>query len=159
VDLGLPKEANMASEITLYTKDGDWKADVEAWKNNFLFYKSIGTQATVYHREKTKNIWGNTVTDWVEKKASSIHIRNVYHGSGPGSATREKTCAQASSCELKEWAVGVTITLPADSVSDVGGGAILDIDSVDGTVTIGVHDEVLTGQVSASSVFSDSSIW
>ena len=34
--------------------------DVEAWKNNFLFYKSIGTEVHVYHREQTKNIWGST---------------------------------------------------------------------------------------------------
>jgi hypothetical protein len=149
----------MASEVTLFTKNGDWKVEVEAWKNNFLFYKSIGTQATVYHREQTKNIWGSTVTDWVEKAASQIHIRNVYHGTGPGVATREKICSNTSYCELKEWAVGVTISLPADSVTDVGGGAILDLDSVDGTVTVTVGQEVLTGNVSASSVFSDSSIW
>ncbi len=149
----------MASEITLYTKSGDWKVEVEAWKNNFLFYKSIGTQATVYHREQTKNIWGSTVTDWVEKPASQIHIRNVYRGTGPGSATREKTCRSASYCELKEWAVGFTINIPADSVTDVGGGAILDVGSVDGTVTVSIGQEVLTGAVSASSVFSDSSIW
>lgn len=149
----------MASEMTLFTKKGDWKVDIEAWKNNFLFYKSIGTQATVYHREQTKNIWGSTVTDWVEKLAPSIHIRNVYHGSGPGSATREKTCNNASYCELKEWAVGFTINIPPDSITNVGGGAILDVDSVDGSVTVRVGDEVLSGQVSASSALGDSSIW
>ena len=149
----------MASEITLYTKKGDWKVDIEAWKNNFLVYKSIGTQVSVYHREKTKNIWGNTVTDWVKKPASLIHIRNVYRGTGPGSATREKSCRNAKSCELKEWAVGFTISIPPDNITDVGGGAILDIDRVDGTVTVNIADEILTGEVSASSAVSDSSIW
>lgn len=149
----------MASELTLFTKAGDWKADLEAWKNNFLFYKSIGTQVSVYHREQTKNIWGNTVTDWVSKAATSISIQNVYRGSGPGAATRSKTCNNASYCELKEWAVGVTITLPPDSVTDVGGGAVLDIDSVTGTVNVVIGGEVLRGEVSASSVISDSSIW
>ncbi|MBK6660963.1 MAG: hypothetical protein IPM80_05080 [Proteobacteria bacterium] len=149
----------MASEITLFTKAGDWKAEVEAWKNNALVYKSIGTEVTVYHREQTKNIWGNTVTDWVRKAASSISITNVYRGSGPGAATRSKTCNSASYCELKEWAVGVTITLPADSFDDVGGGAILDLDSVTGTVSVVIGSEVLRGEVTASSVLSDSSIW
>lgn len=153
------QEVSMASEITLYTNSGDWKVEVEAWKNNFLFYKSIGTQAAIYHREQTKNIWGSTVTDWVEKSASLIHIRNVYRGTGPGSATREKTCRNASDCELKEWAVGFTINIPADRVTDVGGGAILDIDSVEGTVTVNIGEEALTGVVSASSALSDSSIW
>lgn len=149
----------MASEITLFSRAGDWKADVEAWKNNFLFYKSIGTQVSVYHREQTKNIWGNTVTDWVSKAASSITIQNSYSGTGPGVATRVKTCNNASECELKEWAAGVTITLPPDSVTDVGGGAILEIDKVAGNVTVVVAGETLRGEVSASSVLSDSSIW
>jgi hypothetical protein len=149
----------MASEITLFTKSGDWKADVEAWKNNFLFYRSIGTQVSVYHREQTKNIWGNTVTDWVSKAASSISIQNVYRGSGPGVATRSKTCNNASECELKEWAAGFTLTLPPDSVTDVGGGAILELDSVTGTVVVVIGGESLRGEVTASSVLSDSSIW
>jgi hypothetical protein len=149
----------MASEATVYTKKGDWKVEVEAWKNNFLFYKSIGTQATVYHREQTKNIWGSTVTDWVKKQATLITIHNVYRGSGPGTATRDKSCRNASYCELKEWAVGFTISIPVDSVTSVGGGAILDIESVDGTVSVNIGQEVLTAQVSASSVVSDSSIW
>jgi hypothetical protein len=149
----------VASEITLFSKNGDWKADVEAWKNNFLAYKSIGTQVSVYHREQTKNIWGNTVTDWVSKAANAISITNVYKGTGPGAATRSKVCQNSSYCEEKEWAVGITISLPADSITDVGGGAILDIDSVTGTVSIVIGNEVLSGVVSASSIFSDSSLW
>ena len=150
----------MASEITLFSKNGDWKADVEAWKNNVLFYKSIGTQVSVYHREQTKNIWGNTVTDWVSKAANAISIVNVYKGTGPGAATRSNVCNNASYCEEKEWAVGVSITLPPDSITDVGGNAILDIDSVTGTVSIVVGgNETLSGVVSASSIISDSSIW
>jgi len=149
----------MASEITLKTKDGEWKAEVEAWKNNFLFYKSIGTEVTVYHKEKTKNIWGQTKTDWVKKAASSIHIRNIYSGSGPGAATREKTCRSSSYCELKEWAAGVNITIPVDSPTDIGGGAILNIEKVESTVSIQIGSEILTGQVSASSAISDHSLW
>ncbi|MDH3336848.1 MAG: hypothetical protein OER22_01740 [Gammaproteobacteria bacterium] len=149
----------MPSETTLFTRDGNWKAEVEAWKNNFLFYKSIGCQVTVYHREETKNVWGNTSTDWVKRAADSIFIRNRYSGSGPGVATREKTCNEASYCELKEWAVGITVTIPPDGIDDVGGGAILEIDSVDSSVSVRIERETLTGEVSASSAFGDSSIW
>lgn len=149
----------MASEATVYSSDGDWKIEVEAWKNNFLVYKSIGTEVNVYHKEKTTNIWGSSVTDWVKKAASSIHIRNVYSGTGPGNVTREKTCNNASYCEQKEWAVGVTITLPLDDATDVGGGAILEIDKVEGDVSVTIGHEVLRAHVSASSAFSDSSIW
>jgi hypothetical protein len=150
----------MANDVTVFSRAGDWKADLHAWKNNFLVYKSIGTEVTVYHREQRKNIWGNTVTDWVQKPASLIEITNVYHGSGPGAATRQKSCQSASYCELKEWAVGVSITVQTDTGdTSAGGGATLDIDSVDGTAIIVIANERLSGQVSASSALSDNSIW
>ena len=150
----------MANDVTVFSKGGDWKAEIHAWKNNYLFYKSIGTEVTVYHREQTKNIWGSTVTDWVEKPATTIEITNVYHGSGPGVATRQKACPNSSYCELKEWAVGVNITVQTDSGdTSVGGGATLDIDSVNGSAVVIIGDEQLAGQVSADSALSDNSIW
>lgn len=149
----------MSSEVSVLSKDGSWKADVEAWKNNFLAYKSIGTQVTVYHREPHKNVWGNTVTDWVEKPATTITIENTYKGTGPGVATRTKTCTNASYCELKEWAVGVSIELPPDSITDVHGAAVLDLDSVSARINVVVGSEVMNAQVSASSIVSDSGIW
>lgn len=149
----------MPSETTVVSGDGQWKADVEAYKTNLLFYRSIGCEVKVYHREETSNIWGNKVTDWVRRNADSIFIRNVYRGSGPGTGTQDKTCSNASSCELKLWSVGVTLTIPADSITDVGGGAILDVDSVDSTVTVRIGRETLNASVSASSAFSDSGIW
>lgn len=149
----------MASEKTVYSNDGNWKVEVEAWKNNFLFYTSIGTEVDVYHREKTKNIWGSTVTDWVKKPASSIHIENKYSGTGPGVATKTKTCNNASNCELKEWAVGISISIPVGSPTDISGSATLTIDKVEGTVTVQIGHETLKAVVSASSIFSDSSIW
>ena len=149
----------MASEITLYTDDRNWKADVEAWKNNFLFYRSIGCQVTVYRREETKNVWGNTSTDWVKRNADSIYIQNRYSGSGPGAAIRERTWTNTNHEELKHWAAGVTLTIPVDDPTDVGGGAILDIDRVDSVVRVRIGRETLSGEVSADSAFSDSSIW
>jgi hypothetical protein len=149
----------MANDVTVFSKSGDWKAEIRAWKNNYLLYRSIGTEVTVYHREQTKNIWGNTVTDWVQKPAAIIGIRNVYQGSGPGAATRQKSCPNASYCELKEWAVGVTITIQTDTgEGSVGGGATLDIDKVTGWAMISLPEE-LSGQVEADSALSDNSIW
>ena len=150
----------MASEVTVYSKDGNWKIDVEAWKNNFLFYKSIGTEVTVSHREQTHNIWGSTVTGWVEKNAISISITNVYTGplaSGSGgSITKSGTWNNKSYAELKEWAWGIKIKIPS---GEPGGDALLDIDQVDGSVSVNLGQEVLTAKVSASSIVSDSSIW
>lgn len=106
----------MASEVTLYSNDGDWKIFVEAWKNNFIFYSSIGTEVTVYRREQTSNIWGNSVTGWVRRPAESIYIQNVYAGTSAGSVTRQKTCNNASYCELKEWAVGFSVSIPSGDI-------------------------------------------
>lgn len=150
----------MPSEVSVLSRDGNWKMEVEAWKNNFLFYTSIGTQVTVYHREKTTNVWGSSVTDWVEKKASSIFITNVYSGSvaagSGGSITRSGQWNNASEAELKEWAVGFKITLPS---GEPGGNAILDIDKVVGTVVVVVGNDRMSATVEASSIISDNSIW
>jgi len=154
----------MADETTVFSKDGTFKADVKAWKNNYLFYKSIGTEVNVYHREETKNIWGSTVTDWVDKAVPSIEITNVYRGTGPGASpggvAKSKTCPNTNSCELKEWAVGGSITVTETGDTSEGGGAILEIDSVNGSVVVVLPSgERLTAQVSASSALSDNSIW
>lgn len=148
----------MADLITLFTHDGTWKADVKAWKNNFLVYKSIGPQVTVYHREQTKNTWGNTVTDWVQKPAKLIDIADTYKA-GPGSASRRAACPNASYCEEKLWAVGVSLTIPANGDPSLGGAAPLEVDSVTGTVMVLIGEEQLRGEVSASSAIGDNSIW
>ena len=149
----------MASEQTVYSKDGTWKIEVEAWKNNFLFYSSIGTEVNVYHKEADTNVWGNPTTSWKSKNAKNITIANTYKGPVFGGGTSQsvdvRTWANTDEAKLKHWAVGVKITLP-DSVS---GAAILDIDSVDGEVSVLIDGETLTAKVSASSALSDFSIW
>lgn len=149
----------MPSEITVVSDDGEWKAEFEAFKTNLLVYRSIGSEVKTYHREETSNVWGNKKIDWVRKNADSIFIQNVYSGPGPGTGTRTKECTDTSGCELKHWAVGVTLEIPADSITDVGGGAILEIDQVDASFTARIGRISLSGAASASSAFSDSGIW
>ena len=48
----------MASEGTVFSKAGDCVGRHPRVEEQLLAYKSIGTEATVYHREQTKNIWG-----------------------------------------------------------------------------------------------------
>lgn len=146
----------MASEKTIYTKNRDWKVEVEAWRNHFFFYTSIGTEATVYHKEKTKNIWGNTVTDWVKKRASNIHIRNIYSDDYNNSITKEKSENNCKYLELKEWAVGFTINL---NTGQPGSVKSLTVSKVEGRVTVIIEGETLSCTVSASSYVSDNSIW
>jgi hypothetical protein len=147
----------MASEKTVFSKSGDWKIEVEAWRNHFIFYQSIGTQVDVYHKEKTTDTWGNDKIDWVKKNANSISITNRYFGSDPVIfITRSKVCNNSSHCELKEWAVG-TITL-SDTGLGVGASQLI-VTSVKGSVSVNIGNEILSAEVEASSFFSDSSIW
>ena len=54
----------------------------------------------------------------------------------------------------------MNITVQTDSGdTSVGGGATLDIDSVNGSAVVIIGDEQLAGQVSADSALSDNSIW
>ncbi|HYK87803.1 MAG TPA: hypothetical protein VE398_03485 [Acidobacteriota bacterium] len=144
----------MPSELILYTNDKQWRVDLGSWTSDFPFYKSIGTQVTVYHREET-SIWGSTVTDWVEEPALLIGIRNVYSGAGPAVATREREWRNTTEAELKEWSTGGSIRLPADNIASAEGTAVLDVNKVEGAVTIVIRDETLVGVVSASSVASE----
>jgi hypothetical protein len=152
----------MADKVTVTSKDGKWKADMTAWKNWVFVYASIGSEASVYHLQETKNIWGNTVTDWVSHTAT-IDIVNTYKGtvgSGFGTFVQSQSF-QASDAELKLWAVGlISITISDGGASGSPGGATLDIDSVDAVITVIIPGvEPLVGKVSASSVISDNSIW
>ncbi|MBK8958592.1 MAG: hypothetical protein IPM80_09175 [Proteobacteria bacterium] len=72
----------MASEITLFTqRRRDWKAEVEARKNNALVYKSIGTVSRsiiIASRLRTSG-----VTPSLTAQGGPAHfITNVYRGSG-----------------------------------------------------------------------------
>lgn len=147
----------MASEKTVYSNNEDWKIKVEAWRNHFIVYQSIGTQVDVYHKENTTDTWGNDKIDWVKKNADSISINNQYSGTDPKIfITRSKTCTNASHCEQKEWAVG-TITL-SDSGVGVGASQLI-VENVKGSVSVRIGREVLSAEVEAGSFFSDSSLW
>lgn len=148
----------MPSELTLYTSDQHWMADLEAWTNDSQLYRSIGTHVTVYHQERTTSIWGGKQADWEEEPAVLIRIRNVYSGAGPAVATREREWQSATRAELKEWAAGGAIRLRADSITSEKGTAVLDIHKVEGTVTVVIGHETLTGVVSASSVVSERAV-
>jgi hypothetical protein len=145
----------MPSELMLYTRDKQWRVDLGSWTSDFPYYKSIGTQVTVYHRERTTSIWGNTVMDWVEEPALLIRIRNIYSGPGASVVTREREWRNATEAELKEWSTGGSIRLPADTGPSREGSVVLEINKVEGTVTIVIGDETLTGVVSAGRVISE----
>ena len=152
----------MASEKTVYSNDQNWKIKIEAYKNYFFFYSDIGTKVKVYHKQKTTDTWGKTKTDWVKKAADSIYIKNIYSGDSPKlTLTKEKTCQNAKTCGLYEWAVGI-ILFKVTASGDLSAGpqtADLIVKKVTGQVSVRIGTETLTGEVSASSPIQDSQIW
>lgn len=142
----------MPSEITTISKDGQWKVEVEAWRNNFFFYSSIGAQFSVY-RKGGSSIWGGT--SWNSGKARRVTMRNSYNG---GLAFQDGQWNDAHNGELKHWAVGFQISIPSGEIS--AGGPWLILTSVESVVDVVLpNGESMNFRVSASSPISDSSIW
>lgn len=142
----------MPSELTLYTKDKHWKAEVGAWMDKSHHHRSVGTHVIVYHREHTTSIWGAGVTEWEATPAQLIRIRNVYRGAGRSVATREHEWRNATEAELKEWSMGGPICLPPDLTVSSEGAAVLDINNVQSTVTVVIGNETLSGTVSSRAI-------
>jgi hypothetical protein len=150
----------MPNHLTLISKDGQWKAELHAWKSNWFIYASIGTEATLYHRQETRNVWGNSTVDWVET-AGSITISNVYKGGGH-TITQSAQFRNRSHGELKVWAVGllkIDINLDTGEPSDGPASASLIVDSVEGHLAGVVGSFRFEGVVSADTAIVQQSIW
>lgn len=163
------------TKLTVVSRDGQWKADLHAWKDWWVFYASIGAEVTVYRRQEHKNTWGDTV-DWVRAPAF-ISISNTYYGRTPTgepppepsppqpgppySITQTVEFREQSYGQLKLWATGILkITIDTGGGTTPGGsGAKLIVDRVVSTITIGVRGDQLQGVVDAGSYVIDQSTW
>lgn len=142
----------MASEVTRMSADGNWKVVVEAWRNNFFFYSSIGAQFAIY-RKGGSSVWGGT--SWNAGRARRVTMRNSYNG---GLAFQDGQWNDAHNGELKHWAAGFNIKIPSGEVTP--GGPWLILTSVESIVDLTLaNGEAMNIRVSASSFISDSSIW
>ncbi|MBA3512319.1 hypothetical protein [Sphingomonas sp.] len=142
----------MASEVTQISRDGNWKVEVEAWRNNFLFYSSIGAQFSIY-RKGGSSIWGGT--SWDSGRARRVTMRNSYNG---GLAFQDGQWNDAHDGELKHWAVGIAIKIPSGDITP--GGPWLTLTSVESIVEIFLaNGEAMNIRVNAGNFITDSSIW
>lgn len=145
----------MPERVTLYTSDRYWRVQIEAWVHDVRLYRSIGTRVAAYHEERITNIWGSMQADWEQEPVACVRIRNVYGGTGPGVATRECEWQNTTRAELKQWSPGSPISLEADGSTPEKASVISDICKVEGTVTVTIGRETLTGVVSASSALRE----
>lgn len=110
----------------------------KSFKTNLLVYRSIGGRTDVKGKEQKRKWWCVWLCKQrVDKKAERITISNTYFSEiTPGvfaALERDpKTCGNASSCEQKEWALGVGIKLefPAGGTSPTTVGGLLPVDGV-----------------------------
>ncbi|WP_239405178.1 hypothetical protein [Frankia sp. Cj3] len=150
----------MANHLTLVSRDGQWKAELHAWKSNWLVYASIGGEATLYHRQETKNTWGQSTVDWVET-TGSIFINNIYKGGGR-TFNQSVQFQGRSHGELKVWAVGflkIDINIDTGDVSGSPTTASLIVDSVEAHISGVVGSFEFEGVVSAATAIVQQSTW
>ena len=122
----------------------------KSFKTNLLVYRSIGGRTDVKGKAKKRKWWCLWLCKRrVEKNAERITISNTYFSEiTPGVfAVLErdpKTCNNASSCEQKEWAVGVGIKLqfPAGGTSPTTVSELLPVDGV-----ISRHEILVDGRL------------
>jgi hypothetical protein len=132
----------MANAATIYSADKKWKMEVDAWKHNWLVYKSIGAEATTYHWEEGHRTWfGRVGPGWRQRPVDGIAVECLFKGAlvnrAPQGAQRSEVGKKVSHVECKLWAVGASISadMTGDSVSNpsVGGAAVLEVDAVKGS--------------------------
>ena len=120
-----------------FSRDGQTRIEFTAWTHSYFAYKSIGTQVQV-RRKGTSTFLFWTRTTWDATPASSIQITNRYSGL-PGPISQQRSGSNTGDLDLKEWAVGASITIQGGG-SPVSPGAVLDLHWVSGIASVVLPD-------------------
>jgi hypothetical protein len=152
----------MGRTLTLISDDGEFKVDLRAWKDHWGVYASIGSQADVYRRQETNNVWGQPTVDWMRHEDAAIMISNTYRGQGHEIARVERF--RGSHGEQRLWATGflsISVHLDQEEPSHDGRPnlANIPVDSVEAQIVVQVGRHALRGTVTASTAVVDQSIW
>jgi hypothetical protein len=152
----------MPRSLTVTSNDGQFKVEMKAFKDWWFFYASIGSTATVFRRQQTKDTWGQTVTDWVPFGEALITINNIYRGSGLEFSRSIQV--RGSRAELKEWAVGffkvdIKIADAGVSTDTRPNAASLIVETVEAHIAASVPGNLLQGVVTASTAVTEQSTW
>ena len=156
----------MATKHSVLSLDGQWKVEIEAYKNNWFFYKAIGATTRAYHMEETRFLgflW-STGRNWVERNVAIISTGARFNGLLPvltGIDSESCVHQNASSCDVRKWAFGIGVTIQASPRSggpdsSTGGtpntgGASLEIREVVATGSASINNQsFVVGPVIAS---------
>lgn len=154
----LPTAAQAANQYpdnaTAYTQDKQWMIQMHAFTDNWIIYHSIGTEITVYHRERERrwyDPWYNFY-HWVARPAAHIEIYNQYQsavGTRQISTPYLYNSFNQSHAEAKlvSWGpVGINVSCTADYSScsvnpSVAFASSLGVSSVIGNAIVSITGE------------------
>jgi hypothetical protein len=157
----------VSAKVSRTSRDGNWTAELRAFKINLFVYKAIGATLTVRHKQLRRSRWAPWSAPqpaWVAGVVPDISISNTYQGLlpslSPAAARRSCSAVQASSCDCRLWSIGVSISMDASADTGLpnpgttlpGAGPSLDVRSVDsnGSATLPNGEVLALGPVSAS---------
>jgi hypothetical protein len=148
--LSLVLLADHPSSINTSLNDGGLVVS-DSFTTNLLVYRSIGGHTDVKGKEEKRKWWCVWLCKRrVARNAERITITNTYFSEVTPSVFAvlqrdPKTCNNASSCEQKEWAVGVGIELqfPAGGTSPTTVSGLLPVDGVITSHEVVVDDRTI----------------
>ena len=120
----------MADSSMAYTRDGNWRVVLSAWKVSAGVYNAIGSTVKAQHWEE-QTVWlFFKKTNWFDKPVDSISVSATFEGilpsTAPGVANRSDARNDASEADVRYWAFGAGIKL-APEVGPAGPGGAADL--------------------------------
>lgn len=117
----------MADSSIGYTRDGNWRVVLSAWKFESPVYSTIGANAKAQHWE-TQTVWlFFQKTGWFDKPVDLISVSARFEGilpsTAPGVAARGAARNASSEADVRINTVGGGLTLAPDFGPAGSGGA------------------------------------
>jgi hypothetical protein len=121
----------MAESSMAYTRDGNWRVVLSAWKTSAVFYNAIGATAKAQHWEE-QTVWlFFKRTDWFDKPVDAVSVSARFEGilpsTEPGVAQRGAVRHNASEADIRYFAFGAGIELDPDPGRPAGPGGAADV--------------------------------
>ncbi len=121
----------MAESSRVYTRDGNWRVVLNAWKASVVgLYNGIGANVKAQHWEQ-QTVWlFFKKTDWFDKPVDAISVSASFEGilpsTAPGVAQRGAARYNNSEADIRYFAFGAGIRLAPD-VGPAGPGGAADV--------------------------------
>jgi hypothetical protein len=146
----------MGESSRAYTKDGNWRVILTAWKTSLALYNAIGATIKAEHWEE-RTVWlFFKKADWwpvpVEFISVAANFEGILPSSQPGVAQRSNVRRNNSEADVRIFAFGAGIKLaPEIGPAGPGGAADILVRAVRATGAATISNE----QLNCEEVFKD----